>query len=319
MNLVEAMKYAHIPLALNGKAGEEVMILTDSRTDPLIGQALAAAAFEMGMEPTLMTIVARAAHGHEPPKGAAEAMKGVFLLICATSTAMTHTDAVRGALRQGVKYISMPSITLDMLCNGAATADYQEVDRITATVADILNRGSKVRVTSPQGTDLVLSIAQRPCFPLSGIVHPGTIAGFPDGEAAIAPVEGTTEGTLVFDQTMHTMGLLTEPIAFTVSKGRVVEVRGGAQAKALEELWQRHGDDNSRQIGEFAVGTNPKARISGNATEDKKRAGTIHIGLGDNSTLAGKVVSATHLDGVLSQPTVWVDGHLLVDGGKLKV
>src|SRR3972149_1193203 len=92
------LQYARVPLELNGKAGEEVFILTDSAVDPRVGEALAQAARELGMEPSLMVIPPRKAAGHEPPRSASEAMKGADLIICATSTPMTHTDAVRAAL-----------------------------------------------------------------------------------------------------------------------------------------------------------------------------------------------------------------------------
>ena len=46
---MELNRYARIPLELNGKPGDEVMILADSRTEPDVYESFAAAAFGMGM------------------------------------------------------------------------------------------------------------------------------------------------------------------------------------------------------------------------------------------------------------------------------
>jgi len=208
---------------------------------------------------------------------------------------------------------------VDMMTNGAATADYQEVSRITHKAAEILTRGRKLRLTCAHGSDLWLDISGRPAFPLDGVYRPGAVAAFPDGEVAMAVVEGTSHGRLVFDLTMHMLGRLNEPIVLTVEGGRATKIQGGAQARMLEEILRNRGDENSTNIGEFAVGTNAWARVIGNASEDKKRIGAVHIGLGDNRTLGGQVKSATHLDGIMATPTLEVDGRLLIEAGRLLV
>ncbi len=84
-------------------------------------------------------------------------------------------------------------------------------------------------------------------------------------------------------------------------------------------ILKTRGDKNSFNIGEFAVGTNPSARISSNVSEDKKRLGSIHIALGDNLTLSGKTRSATHIDGVMGSPSLWVDNKQIIDHGALLI
>ncbi len=319
MRSMELIRYASIPLELNGKAGDEVMILADSRTEPGVYESFAAAAFGMGMSPNVVLMVARAAHGHEPTRVAAKAMLETDLLLSVASTAMTHTDAVRAALGQGVRYVSMPGITVDMITNGAATADYREVSRICEAVAKILTEGKELHLTCSHGSDLTLGISGRRAFPVDGKYRPGAVAAFPDGEVAMAAVEGTSRGRVVFDLTMHMLGKLDEPVILNVEQGRAVKIEGGHQAERLKEIFDNQGDENSTNIGEFAVGTNAWARAIGNASEDKKRIGTVHIGLGDNRTLGGQVRSATHLDGIMSAPTLTVDSQTLIDAGKLMI
>ena len=319
MRLVELMRYCRVPLVLNVQKGEEVLILADTRTEDLLYEALAAAAFELEAEPTVMVIKARPIDGNEPGEAAAAAMRAVDTVIGVTSTSITHTNATRNALAAGVKYVGMPGATIAMITGGAATADYHALYERTQIVADRLSAASEAHVTSPEGTDLRLSLAGRQGFVLAGIFRPGTIAIFPDGEAPIAPVEGTAEGIIVADSSMHRIGRLHEPIRFTVRGGRVVDIEGGREAAALRELLARQGDENSFNVGEFAIGTNPQARTYEHVSEDKKRIGTVHIGFGDNRTLAGRTESKTHLDGVISRPTVLLDGEPLVVEGRLLV
>jgi leucyl aminopeptidase (aminopeptidase T) len=317
MKMIELIRHAKVPLELNKEGVNEVAVLTDTGRDPVIAEALAAAAYEMGLEPTVVIMVARAVHGQEPTAVMAQAVLGSQLMLFAVSTGMAHTDCVRRALKLGKKYVGMPDITIDTLTRGAATADYQEVGRITARVAKILTAGSEVRIISDFGTDLTFCIEGRKAVELAGVFKPGAIACFPDGEAAMAPVEGTAKGTLVIDSSIHQIGRVKEPVKMIVENGWVTKMEGGPEAGILLGILKKRGDQNSFNIGEFAVGTNPHARISNNVSEDKKRLGAIHIALGDNLTLGGHTPSATHIDGVMGFPGLWVDNEQIIDHGKL--
>ena len=69
-------------------------------------------------------------------------------------------------------------------------------------------------------------------------------------------------------------------------------------------------------IAELGIGLNPAARISDEITETKKRLGTAHFALGDNAGGYGGVVeSPLHLDGMLLDVTVSVDGDDVVREG----
>jgi len=45
--------------------------------------------------------------------------------------------------------------------------------------------------------------------------------------------------------------------------------------------------------------------------EDEKVAGTVHLALGNSASFGGEVDVPIHLDGVITNPTVVVDGELL--------
>jgi leucyl aminopeptidase (aminopeptidase T) len=319
MKIVELIKYAKIPIELNKEGVTEVAILTDTGREPIIAEALAAAAYEIGLEPTIVIMVARLVHGVEPTVVMRQAVLGSQLMLFATSTGMAHTECVRNALKIGKKYIGMPDITVDTLTKGAATADYKEVGRITAAIAKILTEGSEAWITSGFGTDLTFSIEGRKAVELAGVFKPGSIACFPDGESPMAPVEGTANGKMVIDSSLHQIGRVKNPVIMTVENGVVTKIEGGEQAEMLIQILKTRGDKNSFNISEFAVGTNPCARIIDNVSEDKKRLGSIHIALGDNITLGGCTRSATHIDGVMGFPSLWIDKKQIIDKGKLLI
>lgn len=321
ISVQDLVPFARKPLELNVKEGHrDVLIVTDDRTEPEVWQAFSLAAKEMGLEPNVILMPARAMHGNEPTRTVAEAMKNTDLLITANSTALSHTNAVRNALQTGrVTYMSMPGISVDLLTNGGATADYQEVGRITNAIAEILKTSNQVRIISDLGMDVTMRVNGMPIFALAGVYKHGAISCFPDGETAVAPVEGTTNGVIVADIDVHSIGRLEEPIKLTVKDGNVVKVEGGHQARKLEEIWRTQGDAGSFNIAELAFGTNPNSRLTGHTSEIKKKLGTIHIGIGDNHTLGGTVISNTHLDFVINNPTVFVDDKVILDRGKLMI
>ena len=81
-----------------------------------------------------------------------------------------------------------------------------------------------------------------------------------------------------------------------------------------------HGE-NCRIIAELGIGTNPKARLTGKLMTDEKVMGTIHIAIGDNASpsYGGVNQAPIHIDGVVGQPTLVVDGETLIEEGRYLV
>ena len=299
------------------KPGENVCIATD--TNKLsIAQALAEACYAVGAETVVCIMTPRQIHGEEIPPVLAGAMKAAHVVIAPTSYALTHTRGRLAASMAGARILIIREVTEDTFTNGAVTADYEEIYAVTNRLVKRFDAASEIKMVTALGSDVRMSIAGRSGLCLAGLVRPPAwFASLPSGEAAIAPIEGTTEGTIVVDHAIDSMGLLKEPIKVTVGKGRVVSIGGGAQAKHLEKLI--HSDENASNIAEFAIGTNPLSRMLGNVAEDKILKGCVHIAVGDNHTIGGEVESCIHLDMVILKPTVWLDGDKVVDEGVLSL
>ena len=68
---------------------------------------------------------------------------------------------------------------------------------------------------------------------LGGIAtEPGKFTSLPSGEAAVAPLEGKTQGNIIIDFAMDGIGLLSQPIRLEVKDGRVISIQGGRRPKS---------------------------------------------------------------------------------------
>jgi leucyl aminopeptidase (aminopeptidase T) len=66
-------------------------------------------------------------------------------------------------------------------------------------------------------------------------------------------------------------------------------------------------DDEASLAGEFGIGLNEKARITGLLLEDEKAYGTVHIAFGGNQDMpGGRNKSCTHRDFLIKSPSIIV-------------
>jgi leucyl aminopeptidase (aminopeptidase T) len=258
----------------------------------------------------------REMHGNEPPRVVAAAMLGADVILAPTTYAITHTKARLEASKRGARTVILRGITEDSMIHGAMLADYSEIYATSSKLATKLSRAKKIKLVTDLGTDATFIVEGREGLALGGVVtDKGKFTSLPSGEAAIAPLEGTTQGNIIIDFAMDGIGLLSQPIQLEIVNGKVISIQGGREAQQLRKLLE--GDENAFNIAEFAIGTNPKSRMKGNMAEDKILRGCVHVALGDNHTIGGMIESKVHLDGVILNPTVETDGQLIVNKGVL--
>ncbi|MCK4596620.1 aminopeptidase, partial [bacterium] len=105
-------------------------------------------------------------------------------------------------------------------------------------------------------------------------------------------------------------------IVLQVKDGFVTKISGGAQVEILRRAIRGLGKP-ARNIAELGIGTNDRARVVGSSLEDEKVLGTVHIAMGDNASMGGKVSVASHLDAILLKPTLTIDDRLIMKDGHL--
>jgi aminopeptidase len=302
---------------MGARDGERILVITDEPLRP-IGYALWQAAKDLGHEVVLVEILPRRSNGEEPPPQVAEMMTKMDVVLCPTSKSLTHTEARRAASAAGVRVGTLPGVTEDIMVR-CMNADYTRIAERTHKLCALMEGTNVIRVQAPSGTDVTLPIAGRRAHASSGLFREkGASGNLPTGEAYLAPLEGQSNGVVVVDGSMAGIGLLTQPLRIVVKAGYAEEITGGPEAEQLVALLEPHGRD-ARNVAEFGIGTNDRAMLTGVILEDEKVMGTIHIAFGDNKSMGGTVRVASHLDGLVKQPTVWFDDRKIMDDGRFVV
>jgi aminopeptidase len=300
---------------MGARAGESVLVVTDEPLRP-IGYALQRAATDLGFDVVLVEMRPRATNGAEPPPQVARLMAEADVVLCPTSKSLTHTEARRAASSAGARVATLPGVTEDIMVR-CMNADYHRIADRTRKLCAMMASTKVIRVLSPAGTDISLPIAgQRPLASSGLFRERGQYGNLPTGEAYLAPLEGQSTGVVVVDGSMAGVGVVATPIRIVVENGFATDISGGPEADQLIGLFEPHGRDG-RNVAEFGIGTNDRARLSGVILEDEKVMGTIHIAFGDNKSMGGMVGVASHLDGVVKEPTVWFDDRQVMDAGRL--
>ena len=234
-------------------------------------------------------------------------------------TRMQMTDVVN---RRKIRHAHMVNITRQIMMDGMR-ADYNEVDRISTTVREIASHAKQIRATTPAGTDLVADMnPDYKWIKTSGIITPFKWGNLPGGETFTTP--GEVNGTFVVDGVVGDYlcakygNLRDKPLTIRVANNRLVEAF--SSDKELEtEFWQyTHTDENSDRVGEFAIGTNiGVSDVIGNILQDEKIPG-IHIAFGNpyGYHTGADWYSATHIDVVGRNFSIWVDDRQIMDHGQ---
>jgi leucyl aminopeptidase (aminopeptidase T) len=294
--------------------GEEVLVVCNPATRHM-GELLRAEAGEVGAEAVLAVMAERASHAAEPPRTVAEAMAAADVLLAPTVQSLSHTASRKRASENGARAATLPGVTEDMLAR-VMSADMEGLRRKGHAVADALGKASEARITDANGTDLTLDLSGREAIPDAGeLTEPGAFGNLPCGEGFISPAGGN--GTLVVDGSMAGIGLVDEPVQLVVEGGHLTSARGG-QGMAFMELLTEHGEDGTT-IAELGVGTNEKAKVTGEILEDEKILGTIHVAFGASAGIGGTVQVPVHLDCVVMKPTLELDGEAIVRDGELLI
>jgi leucyl aminopeptidase (aminopeptidase T) len=292
------------------KPDEDVLVVVD-RATRAIGDALRDEAAAAGADAILIIMDERATHGTEPPAAVAAALAACDVFIAPTSRSLSHTSARKHATDAGARGATMPGVTEDMLARVMA-ADFGAMAARSRAVAALLDSGTRAHVTCPRGTDLELALDGRPGISDDGDLGArGAFGNLPCGEGFIAPAFG--EGTVVASS-LAQLGISVDPAKLTVAEGRIVAADGGL-GPAFIELLLAHGELGTN-LAELGVGTNDRARLTGNVLEDEKILGTVHVAFGASAGIGGTVSVPIHLDVVVVDASLEIDGQTVLDRGR---
>jgi leucyl aminopeptidase (aminopeptidase T) len=233
-----------------------------------------------------------------------------------------------------------PGITLDIF-KRTVSIDYSKLRKTCAKLSEKMKGAKEIEISTKRGTDMVIGInGRKPHRDDGDYRSPGSWGNLPSGEIFISPELGSSNGIYVVDGslTVERKTLkIKEPVRIKVKNGFVVGVSGGMEARVFKRYLEKSEKvplslleegkiskekaeiyvKNTKNLGEFGVGLNPNAKITGNLLEDEKVLGTAHIAVGSNYD--GDAPTLIHSDGVFRNPTVKVDGEMILKYGRMKL
>jgi leucyl aminopeptidase (aminopeptidase T) len=301
------------------KQEEKVVIVTDLNKMS-ISEVIAAVLYERGIEFTICVMKPRTRHSENPPEPIAAAMLAADAIIMPTTYSLTHSPARRAANEKGIRVLSLPCYTEEVMVSEALDVDFQALRPKVLKAAQLLGNAKTARLTSDNGTDILMSLDGKKSTYNDCIAdRPGVWAAPPGAEATIAPVEDSTNGVLVLGGVLIPGGVAEQDVRIEFKDGRIISVSGGAQAKAFEDLLASYNDENVYYAVELGIGLNPKSVLGRNMIESESAYGTVHIGLGEGKTFGSKISASAHLDVVLENPTLELDGKTIVSKRELSL
>lgn len=298
--------------SLKLKSDESCLIVTDTIKES-IGRAFYEYARTITDRACIEVMDPTEEHAAEPPEKIVQEMLSYDVQMLITEKSLTHTRARREATKKGARIATMPSIT-EEIANRCLEIDYEALRLASNRLHGIFSTSSEIRVTTQLGTDITFTIGDSTFFGKDGgsFDFPGAYGNLPEGELSFAPK--TCEGTYIVDASFPELGLLDSPLTFKVSGGIVNEITGELSEKVIQRL-DKVGP-KAYVVAELGIGLNPNAKVMGNILEDEKVIGTVHIAVGNNLSYGGDNDIPLHLDGVIRDPDIYVDGQKIMANGK---
>jgi hypothetical protein len=255
--------------------------------------------------------------------------RAILTCVCAgSSTTKFRRELVQQAVRNNARVGHMPGADLEVL-ESAYDVDFAGVERRCRELALALTvgRSVSVRTTYARGArECVLNMdiggLNRSAVVSSGRIPLGRWGNIPGGETFIAPIENSANGDIALNGAFHGKVLKPgEALLLSFVEGRLSGIEGARDVvRDFEALFQAavaQADPNWNMLAELGVGANDGVRtLKGVSLIDEKCLGTVHIALGDNTTFGGVNEASVHEDLVMVNPTLEVDGKLLLRSGQ---
>ncbi|MFW2332250.1 peptidase M29 [Ilumatobacter sp.] len=331
-------RYAEQFRACDVSEGMTAVVLSESRsravvvdTARLALQSLGAAVIDVvvptppnpGPVPIRSTGASQALAGHPAALGALTVAD--FVADC-TVEGLLHSPELGAILDSGTRVLMISNEHPENVERWPHDPGLSE--RVARGMA-LASAADEMRVTSPAGTDLRISLADAFVAGSSGwCTEPGSIAHWPGGLVVAFPAAGSVDGTLVLapgDVNLTFKEYVRTPITLTIERDYVTAVRGeGHDAELFESYLAAFGEPEAYAVSHVGWGMNPAARWEAmamwdkadiNGTELRAFAGNFLYSTGANEV--AQRFCRGHVDLPMRHCTVTLDGEPVVIDGAL--
>ena len=224
------------------------------------------------------------------------------------------------ASAEQARVYKLPFQSWQRMLLAASSIDFSTLKNTIDKIRPLLQGKGQIRITAPNGTDLSLRLAGRDgvaedCIVDSDDLDKGwNIASIPGGNIVVAPDETSVEGVISFDRSTPYMGRWVDGIRWEFRNGQLVKYSAKASAESFSSIYEKADGDKNR-LGRIGIGANPKIRRG--FLQDSMSSGAITIWLGNNQDFGGTNKTGFMFPGVLGNATMSIDGHVIVEKGKL--
>ena len=320
--------------------GDTVAVLSESQSRPVLVTLAQLAAARCGAQVFGLVMPSRFAKGLPQTRstGASDALQNIAPMVAALSGStlvvdctvegLMHAPELPAILKGGARVVYVSNEHPEALARLAPSDDGSLELRVKDHVKR-LRAARQMRVTSPAGTDLTISLENAVAGGNWGYTtRPGTMTHWPGGLALAFPAAGSVNGRLVLaqgDVNLTFKRYLEQPVTLTVESDYVTHIDGanldGDLMRSYIAAW---GDREAYAVSHVGYGLNTAARWDSMALYDKRDfngtelrafAGNFLYSTGANE-VAGRHTLG-HFDLPLRHCTVTLDGTKVVDEGRL--
>jgi leucyl aminopeptidase (aminopeptidase T) len=303
------------------KAGESVLITTDTGGDMVAVQAIQDAAYRLGAKVATITIAPpvpfQGALADEYLPDHVKAATGacdVWIDLCMPYLA--GSKAYDAAVHNNrTRYFLSADLGAEELVRLMGKVKLDDIFELGDAFAEFVSEhaGQECRMTDPVGTDVTFTLAKTEGLALKKATKPGGY--FVPGTVLFIPELETVRGqvaTKVFFHEYYTE--VSDPMIITID-GKVQDVLGGgSENKVMRRSLKRAGNGDFGYVVHFTCGIHPTARYTGKCfIEDQRVIGANAVGLGLPPWVEGG--GENHPDLVVSNQSIWVDGKQYVKDG----
>lgn len=255
-----------------------------------------------------------------------QALAGSVFVADCTVEGLQHAAELPQILKGGARVLAISNEHPEIL---ERTAPRVEDEGPVRDAMRKLKAAKAMRVHSAAGTDLAVDLTDARIGGVWGFsTRPGSLSHWPGGLVLAFPAAGRVHGTLVMDSgdvNLTFKRYLQDPVRLVIEHDHVVGIEGtSVDADLMRGYWEAWGDRSAYAVSHLGWGLNRRARWDAmtfydkadfNGTELRAFAGNFLYSTGANE-VAGRHTLG-HFDLPLRHCTVELDGHAVVEAGRL--
>jgi len=329
-----ASMWREVLILSNVQAGEKVLVLTSSHSNPALIEGAMRAAAELNTKVARLDLLPtwHVAEGRSDATtiDGISAIEGHDLAISAMKAAdmvidllwLIHSPAQKEVLKSGTRMLlayEPPEVL-------ARVMPSLEDRRRVLAARNAYAHGKRIRITSDAGTDLTADIGDFPANAEYGFAEqPGRWDHWPSGFVARVTNLGTARGKVVLapgDIILPFNTYVQSDIHLAIEDGAITHIEGGFDAEYLRAYMKDFNDPNAYTVSHLGWGLQPKARWTAIGMNDKSSTFGMEARafygnfLFSTGPVAGRP-SPCHLDIPMRNCSFFVDNEPMVMKGEV--